>query len=316
MAAPSTRLLLACTLLGLIGAPRMAAAKPLDTISITASSTYPEQGGVSYEAKNLADSKKAMAWFEGASGSGLDSTVTMDLGGSRIVTGFRILNGYWLSSDMWQRNNRVKNLDVELSDGTRHSFELSNEMVAQDIRFPTAVTTSSLLFRIKGVHQGTTFNDTAISELRVFDDTPPAAVEATRQTASSFYPEDADGDYGPDNLVDGIVDSMWCEGDKAGDGTGQWIELGFDGSESVSKLEISNGNAAGFSSFMNANSATAATLTFSDGSTEAIALKNSFMKQTIAFSPRRTSSVRLTFTEVRKGKEFNDLCVSELAILP
>ncbi len=35
------------------------------------------------------------------------------------------------------------------------------------------------------------------------------------------------------------------------------------------------------------------------------------MKQTISFPEHETSKVRITFTEVYKGKEFNDLCVSE-----
>ena len=35
------------------------------------------------------------------------------------------------------------------------------------------------------------------------------------------------------------------------------------------------------------------------------------MKQTLSFPTKPTSKVRVTFTEVKKGKEFNDLCISE-----
>lgn len=310
------RLSLALGALGLLTVAGPALAKPISTSGISASSTYPAQEGVNYEAKNLGDRKQATAWFEGDDGSGLGSYIEVDLGGSKAVTGFRIWNGYWLTYDMWQRNNRVKNLEVETAEGEEFSFTLTDEMKPEDIRFPKAVTTSKLTFRIKGIYSGNTFNDTAISELQVFDDAPSEAVAVSAYSASSTYPEDGDGDYEADNLGDGVLDSMWCEGDKEGDGTGQWVEFALAGSSKVSKLELVNGNAFSFSSFMGANSATGATLTFSDGSTETITIKPSLMPQTISFSPKTTSKVRMTFTEVRKGKEFNDLCISEATLLP
>ncbi|RME22349.1 MAG: hypothetical protein D6798_16035 [Deltaproteobacteria bacterium] len=296
--------------------PGLAMARPVQIAGATASSTYPPQEGTSYEARNLYDRKVATAWFEGDDGSGLGAWVELDLGGPHTLTGLRIWNGYWLTWDMWQRNNRVKNLEVETADGQEFSFELTDEMKPEDIRFPKAVTTDRLKLRIKGIHKGNTFNDTAISEIQVLDDQPPEFVVPTGFQASSTYPEDGDGDYEAENLADGILDSMWCEGDKEGDGTGQWVQEDFGAPTRVSKLVIYNGNAFSFSSFMKANSATAATLTFSDGSTESIAIKPSMMKQTISFTPHTTSSVRITFDTVRRGKEFNDLCISEAVFLP
>ncbi len=309
----AARLSLAVSLLVL---PGLSLARPVKIAGATASSTYPAQEGANYEAKNLKDSKQATAWFEGDDGSGLGAWVELDLGGSQTVTGFRIWNGYWLTYDMWQRNNRVKTLDVETGDGQEFSFELTDEMKPEEIHFPSKVTTDTLKFRIKGIHKGNTFNDTAISEIQVLDDKPSEFVGVSAFEASSTYPEDSDGDYEADNLADGIVDSMWCEGDKEGDGTGQWVQESFGSATSVSQLVIYNGNAFSFGSFMKANSATAATLTFSDGSTAAIAIKPSMMKQTISFPAHTTSSVRITFDTVRKGKEFNDLCISEAVFLP
>jgi hypothetical protein len=63
---------------------------------------------------------------------------------------------------------------------------------------------------------------------------------------------------------------------------------------------------------MNSNRATKATLTFSDGSTHAVVIKNSASLQKVEFPSKTTSSVRVTFTEVYRGKEYNDLCISEL----
>ena len=113
------------------------------------------------------------------------------------------------------------------------------------------------------------------------------------------------------NVQDGLADSAWCEGD-AGDGIGQWLEADFGGTQKVSKLTWINGNAASFPLFMKGNRATDVTLTFSDGSTEKLsAVKSSIRATEVTFPAHSTSSVRITFDAIAKGKEFNDLCVSE-----
>lgn len=293
-----------------------ASARTLPIKDVSASSAHSDDSGVSYEAASIKDRKQSTAWFEGDSGSGLGAWVEVQLDGSQTVTGIRVWNGYWLTYDMWQRNNRAKEIEVLLSDGSQHDFTLSDEMKPQDLRFPKAVTTSSVKVRIKGMYKGTTFNDTALSELQVFNDEAEDFLVPVGFTASSTYAADNDGDYEPDNLIDNVLDSMWCEANKTGDGVGEWVEFDLGGSKKVSSLVMNNGNAYGFSSFMNANSATSATLSFSDGSKQQVTIKPSMMDQTISFTPKTTSTVRITFDAIRKGKEFNDLCISEARFLP
>ena len=64
--------------------------------------------------------------------------------------------------------------------------------------------------------------------------------------------------------------------------------------------------------WMKGNRALEAELHFKDGTKETVAVKNSFRTQTITFPARTTSGVKMTFTKVMKGKEYNDLCVSEV----
>ena len=45
-------------------------------------------------------------------------------------------------------------------------------------------------------------------------------------------------------------------------------------------------------------------------------MKDSVSEQTISFPARETSKVRIAFTTVKKGSEFDDLCVSEAYLLP
>jgi hypothetical protein len=113
--------------------------------------------------------------------------------------------------------------------------------------------------------------------------------------------------------MDGIIDSMWCEGNNAGDGVQEWVDFDFGSAREVSKFSLINGVGSSIGTWMKANRAGSATLTFSDGSTETIAIKNTAMPQTVSFPAHTTSKVRVTFTEVTRGKEYNDLCMSEAA---
>ena len=285
-------------------------ASVLKIADVSASSSYPEEDGVNYDVKNVKDRKQSTVWVEGESGSGLGSWVEVNLGETKTVTGFRIWNGNWYSADFWGRHNRVKEVEVTLSDDSKHTFTLKDEMTPELIRFPKAVQTSSIKIKVKSVYNGSTFNDTCISEVQVVDDTPEAFVPVANYNASSIYPADADGSYDPVNMADGLLDSMWCEGSKDGDGTGEWVEFNFGSARKVARLELVNGNAYDFKYNLKANRATAAKLEFDNGSTE-ITIKPSMSPQTITFPAQTTSKVKVTFTGVAKGTEFNDLCISE-----
>lgn len=283
----------------------------------TASSSAPDAEGFNYEVKNLGDSKQSQPWIEGDGGSGLGSWAAADFGGERTLTGFTIWAGCWYTADYWSRYNRPKLLVVEFSDGTSQEITLADEFKPQTFAFTGgAKRTTSVKFKIKGIFNGNTFNDTAISEVVFQDAARPAWVPVRSYAASTTFPSDGDGNYDALNTADGILDSMWCEGNKAGDGMGEWLEFNFGSEQSVSKLVLRNGNAYSFGYFMKTNRATAAQLSFGDGSTEAVVVKDTISEQTVSFAPRSTSKVRLTFNGVKKGSEFNDLCVSEAYFLP
>lgn len=277
--------------------------------SLSASSSFPPEDGVTYDAKNAADDKLATAWVEGEPGSA-GAFITLDLGGSKQITGLKVWGGLWASYKFWESGNRPKEIEVKFSDESTETFELADEMKVQEVKFKKPVSTSSVRVRIKSVYSGSAWTDTGFSEIHVVDASPDSFAPIASFNASSTLPDDDDGNYGTDNLTDGMADSMWCEGSD-GDGTGEWIEFNFKGSKSVSKLSMINGIGSSVKVFFKGNKATKGTLTFADGSTEQITIKPSIMPQTISFAPRTTNKVKLTFTEVKKGTEFNDLCVSE-----
>ncbi len=282
----------------------------------TASSSAPGSDGVSYDIANVSDARQSSPWVEGDAGSGLGSWVQADFGGEKTISSFTVWGGVWYTLEYWGRYNRPKLLVVEFSDGTSQEVTLTDEFKPQTITLASPKKTSSIKMKVKAIYAGNTFNDTGISEVVFHDGGADAHVPVKAFKASSTFPADGDGNYEPLNTEDGILDSMWCEGNKTGDGTNEWLEFDLGAPTSISKLVLRNGNAYSFGYFMKSNRATAATLTFADGSTEAVTLKDSISEQTIAFAPRTSSKVRVTFTGVKKGSEFNDLCMSEAYLLP
>jgi hypothetical protein len=281
----------------------------------TASSAYPPEEGVTYEADRVSDGKVSTSWVEGEQGGGLGSWIELDLGGEKTIQKLRIWGGLWYSSAYWKRANRPKDIEITYSDGSKDIFTLKDEMKAQDFALPQGRKTTSVRVKIKSVYDGSTWMDTAISELQVFDATVDVGAPVRTITASSSLPADADGSYDPMNIQDGILDSMWCEGNKTGDGAGEWLETQFPGAQKVSKVVLVNGIGTSLPYWMKGNRASAATLTFSDGTSEQITLKNALLAQTVAFPAHSTTSVRMTFSTIIKGKEFNDLCISEASFI-
>ncbi len=295
-----------------------ALARPIkvSSSSVSASSEYPETEGVSYEAKYASDGKIGNVWIEGGPGSGLGEHVEFDLGGAQSVTGFRIWNGNWYSPDFWERHNRIKEIEAIFSDGTKQTFTLKDQMVPETVMFPKAVTTTTLRLKIKSIYGGSTFPETAISEVQILDGQPEDFFRPVGAGASTTYPADADGNYDAANLWDYMLDSMWCEA-SPGDGANEWVEFDLGQTRKISKATIHNGNAYSIPVNLKTNQPTTATLKFDDGATETITLKTNPLAQTFTFAPHNTQKVRVTFTAVKRGvnpedPSLNDLCMSEI----
>ena len=246
----------------LIGTALAGQVKPA---GVEASSYLVSDKGEAYEGKGVTDGKLDNGWLEGDDSSGLGSWVMLDLGGEKTVTGLKIWNGYWISHDFWTRHNRAKEIEVEFSDGSKETFTLVDEMKPDQVRFSSPKATTSVKVKFKSVYRGSTFNDTGFSEIQVMDNSPSTFVVPASYTPSSVL-QDGSTQYPPEQLADGLVDSLWCEGNAEGDGTGESVVFDFGQSVQVSKLQMRNGSAGSFKDFMATNRAKAGKLTFSDGS--------------------------------------------------
>jgi len=290
-----------------------AEAKVFKPSSVTASSTLPPAEGVEYSADKVNDAKASTPWIEGDGGSGLGQWIRLDLDGEQDVRELKIWNGNWYSFDFWTRSNRVKDIEVELSDGSKHSFTLKDEKKPETIKLPGGTKTSSVKIKIKSIYKGSTWNDSCFSEILLSDGKGLDFATPASTATSGFLEEDSDGNYGVENAFDTLKDTMWCENDASGDGTGSWIEYTFGSPTAISKLKLHNGNAYGITQCTASNRAKAIRLDFSDGSSKTIGNVSGscpLLKQ-YAFDSRTVTSVKMTFTTVTKGSQHNDLCISE-----
>ena len=78
-------------------------------------------------------------------------------------------------------------------------------------------------------------------------------------------------------------------------------------------MTILNGMGGSLSLYKKGNAATGVTLMFSDGSTKQLSLKDFPMAQPVSLGDVSTSSVKIRIDTVRKGSEYNDLCLAEVA---
>jgi hypothetical protein len=307
--------------LGFAAVSGVAYAAQITPVSIESSSTLAGSGGVTYGENHLIDGKRSNVWVEGdTEGSGVGTTLMFELGQTQTVSGFRIWNGNWYSQDFWRRHNRVRDLEVVFSDGSRQNIQLTDSMSSEYVRFDTPKRTSSMRLRILSVYNGSTFDDTVISEIQLEDNGSTGEVIPLSATDSSHLPEDGDGTYVGENMWDGLLDTMWCEGAE-GDGAGEWFEVDFGRAQQVSALRFVNGNAYSLIWWMKSNRMTELTLGFSDGSSQVVSVRNSVREQTLVLDPVTTSSVRVSLSAVRQGNmavdnpDYDCACVSEIGFV-
>lgn len=292
--------------------PATVAAGVLAPAGLTASSTYPRENGVSYTVQNLVDNRVGGVWIEGERSSGLGSSVTVDLGGARQVRGVRLWNGNQASTDFFTRHNRMKDVELTLSDGSRYPFTLHDSQAAETLLLPKPVSSTSVKLKFTSVYAGSTFGDTCLAELQVLDDAPDPFWAPTTFRASSTYPADASAPYDANLVADGMIDTMWCEGNPKGDGTGEWLELDLGATRDVSRLRVFNGNAASAEDNAVGSQPSALLLSFDDGRSEQVALRAGADAQDLSFAAHSSRKIRVSVAGVARGTEYPDVCISEL----
>jgi len=145
-----------------------------DIITATASSELTHSQSP-YAAGNIIDGKKDTAWVEGVEGDGIGEYVELEVDKPQFVTQIGIIPGYAKSKDIYFKNNRVAKLKIVLN----NEYEIENELVDEFNRFNTKThkdfqlidvgpyekKVSKIRLIIEGVHKGSKYSDTCISEI-------------------------------------------------------------------------------------------------------------------------------------------------------
>lgn len=280
----------------------------------SASSTAESAEGRTFDVANLGDNKQGTFWAEGESGAGLGSWVQADFGKVKTLSSIKVWGSSWYNAEFFGHYARPKTLVVEYGDGSTEEFTTADGQVPQLLKLKSPKSTQTVKIRVKGVYSGKGV-DTALSEVQFGFQPHEGNVAVASVKASSTAAADADGVYDAGNVADGLSDSLWCEGNAKSDGTGEWLELTLASSSTVSTLKFSVGS-SDKDLFKKVNRPTKANVTFGDGSTTEVSLADFPFPQAKAVGSHTTDKIRIEFTGVKKGEAFDDVCVSEIAVVP
>ena len=77
--------------------------------------------------------------------------------------------GYTKSNGAYERNGRPSQLNVLFSNGEEYTVWLDDMAAWQTVSLPYEVSANWACFEIAGVYRGTTYSDTCISEIALYE---------------------------------------------------------------------------------------------------------------------------------------------------
>lgn len=135
---------------------------------ITASSVLIEEQRSEdfYSKNNILDRNVNTAWVEGSEGNGIGEWIQFDFDTTYAITGLEILTGYVKSKGIFKANNRVR--EIELISSDYKGNVLFKDTMDWQYRYIGAMVTNSMRLVIKDVYKGEKYNDTCISEIKIY----------------------------------------------------------------------------------------------------------------------------------------------------
>jgi len=116
-----------------------------------------------YAPDNLFDKSLYTAWAEGAKDKGIGEWVLINFDYGKKIADIGIFNGYQKNIKLFVENNRVKELEITVSDGNKKIVTLEDVKSVQWI--PLNKQTQWMKFRILSVYKGKKYNDTCMTEI-------------------------------------------------------------------------------------------------------------------------------------------------------
>ncbi|WP_179030933.1 NADase-type glycan-binding domain-containing protein [Paenibacillus kribbensis] len=136
-------------------------------------------------------------------------------------------------------------------------------------------------------------------------------VEVKKITASSTLPNQGNRSFSVNNLTDDNNLTPWCEGSKTG-GVGETVTLDLGSTHEVRGIEMVDGTMWVNNKYLDMNTIQRMKLEFSNG--QSLVLENNDTRFKFD-EPIRTSFVKITILEVKKGADLPNTCIGELKLL-
>ncbi len=138
-----------------------------------------------------------------------------------------------------------------------------------------------------------------------------ASISVKKTTASSVYPSDGSSYY-PRYATDRNSKTAWFPKKTNRDNSGQWIKFEFDKVQPLAQLKIINGWTKSRSLWRSNSRVKNATLTFSNGKTHSVTLKDTDKVQTLDIPLQYTQWVKLTINNSYRGR-YNEAGLTQIS---
>jgi hypothetical protein len=318
--------------------PALAArGKTIEVTAVSASASH-TQDNYTFSAEEIVDDRLYTFFVVGGQGGGLQQSVTFRFAGNVDIAGFEIWNGCQVDDDSFKARARVAKVNLKIGFGGDMVFDIADQPGKQVIRFDEPVTGNNVRMFFKGLHGGTSWDQITITEIRFFTADPESFVQGADASASS---ELGEGDYAPAYVVDGFIDTVWCEAIKeegeedtperkrgeqpqqtameasrsftiAAGGIGEWIKVDLGGRQSVQKIGIVIGDAYDQQSFELSSRPKVLAVQLSDGSRETWNLRDTMDWQYLDLGGRSIAWANFVVEDVMLGKRYNDTSIGEI----
>ncbi|MBU1167367.1 discoidin domain-containing protein [Patescibacteria group bacterium] len=142
-----------------------------------------------YSASQVLDNDFSTGWIESDMEAGIGEWIEVNFGEEKEFDKLGIVPGFGRDEEIYQENNRIKEMTLEFGDGTTIKKELEDKYGMQIIEFDK-VKTDKVKITIEQVYSGTKYNDTSISEIDIDSD---YVTNNDPDGALSFYLENKKG---------------------------------------------------------------------------------------------------------------------------
>ena len=137
-----------------------------DVKDVSASS-YLSEKNIKHVPDRIMDGDTTTAWVEGVEGNGEGESITFTFGDLYVVSDIKIWNGYQKSEDLYYKNARTSELELEFSDGSTERISLQDMASGfQEFALERHVT-SYVRGKIVSAYDGSKYEDTVISEMEL-----------------------------------------------------------------------------------------------------------------------------------------------------